>query len=205
MAIVLEANYAKKLGLPGYSSHQYSVSIRAELTDLSQVQAESRRLYRLLQDAVDQEIQEVGFIPEPATYGTGARRPKGRPSAVSRGEPISSEERHSHFLQRGFAWKCSERQKSFIKQLVHDIQLDKSQVEQLSLNLFGAGVRQLNRLQASGLIDAMIRRYGRSPSATASAPNNQAKINGSAQHALPQVADRFRTGAMQEGGSALPL
>jgi hypothetical protein len=34
MALVLEANYAKKLGLPGYSSHQYSVSIRTELTDL---------------------------------------------------------------------------------------------------------------------------------------------------------------------------
>ena len=40
MAIVLEANYAKKLGLPNFSSHQYSVTIRTELTDLSQVEAE---------------------------------------------------------------------------------------------------------------------------------------------------------------------
>ena len=31
MAIVLEANYAKKLGLPNFSSHQYSVTIRTEL------------------------------------------------------------------------------------------------------------------------------------------------------------------------------
>ena len=30
MAIVLEANYAKKLGLPNYSSHQYCVTIRTE-------------------------------------------------------------------------------------------------------------------------------------------------------------------------------
>ena len=36
MAITLEANYAKKRGLPNYSSHQYCVTIRTELTDLSQ-------------------------------------------------------------------------------------------------------------------------------------------------------------------------
>src|SRR3982750_1268656 len=69
MAIVLEANYAKKLGLPNYSSHQYSVTIRTELTDLSQVEAESTRLYRTLQDAVDREIQHVGFMPDATTYG----------------------------------------------------------------------------------------------------------------------------------------
>src|SRR4051812_18020561 len=69
MAIVLEANYAKKLGLPNYSSHQYSVTIRTELTDLSQVEAESARLYRTLQDAVDREIQTVGFMPDATTYG----------------------------------------------------------------------------------------------------------------------------------------
>ena len=67
MAIVLEANYAKKLGLPGFSSHQYSVSIRAELTDLSLIEQESARLYSLLQEAVDQSIQQVGFMPDPAT------------------------------------------------------------------------------------------------------------------------------------------
>src|SRR6187402_1899830 len=61
MAITLEANYAKKLGLPNYSSHQYSVTIRTELTDLSQIQAESARLYGMMQDAVDREIQHVGF------------------------------------------------------------------------------------------------------------------------------------------------
>ena len=69
MAITLEANYAKKLGLPNYSSHQYCVTIRTELTDLSQVAEESARLYRLLQDAVDHEIQEVGFMPDASRYG----------------------------------------------------------------------------------------------------------------------------------------
>jgi hypothetical protein len=44
MAITLEANYSKKLGLPGYSSHQYMITLRTELADLTQVEAESTRL-----------------------------------------------------------------------------------------------------------------------------------------------------------------
>ncbi len=37
MAITLEVNYSKKPGLPGYSSHQYSVTIRTKLGALKQV------------------------------------------------------------------------------------------------------------------------------------------------------------------------
>jgi hypothetical protein len=47
--IVIEANYSKKLGLPGYSSHQYSVTLRAEIADLSQVSAKSQELHQLSQ------------------------------------------------------------------------------------------------------------------------------------------------------------
>ena len=54
MAIILEAAYSKKLGLPNYSSHSYVVSIRTELSDLTQVEEESARLYSLLQQSVDQ-------------------------------------------------------------------------------------------------------------------------------------------------------
>lgn len=68
MAIKLTGNYAKRLGLPGYSSHQFSVSIETELTDLSQVEDEVARTYRLLQEAVDREIQETGFVPD-VEYG----------------------------------------------------------------------------------------------------------------------------------------
>ena len=31
--ITLEANYSKKLGLPNYSSHQFSVSLKTELAE----------------------------------------------------------------------------------------------------------------------------------------------------------------------------
>jgi hypothetical protein len=63
MAIHLEANYSKKLGLPGYSSHQYSVTIKTEVTDPNQVPAESSRLYDMLQSCVDREIHR-GFDRE---------------------------------------------------------------------------------------------------------------------------------------------
>ena len=53
MAIILEAAYSKKLGLPNYSSHSYVVSSRTEPSDLTQVEAESARLYALLQQSVD--------------------------------------------------------------------------------------------------------------------------------------------------------
>lgn len=48
MAIILEAAYSKKLGLPNYSSHSYVVSIRAELQDINQVPAERANLYHIL-------------------------------------------------------------------------------------------------------------------------------------------------------------
>ncbi len=48
MAVVLESNYSKKLGLPGYSSHSYSLTIRTELNDLSQLDRESAKLYAIL-------------------------------------------------------------------------------------------------------------------------------------------------------------
>jgi hypothetical protein len=37
--LTLEANYSKKIGLPGYSSHQLMVTLRTEITDLNAVQA----------------------------------------------------------------------------------------------------------------------------------------------------------------------
>ncbi len=59
MAIALEANYSKKLCLPGYSSHQYSVTIRLEVDDIEEVESESARLYALLQGCVDRDIQQT--------------------------------------------------------------------------------------------------------------------------------------------------
>lgn len=154
MAIVLEANYAKKLGLPNYSSHQYTVSIRTELTDLSQVEAESARLYRVLQDAVDREIQEVGFMPDATTYGMN-----------NNGGGNGHVQRHAGNGEGNDngGWRCSDKQRDFIERIVREHHLEKRNVEELAIELFGVGVKQLDRLQASGLIDELLERHGNKP------------------------------------------
>ncbi len=86
MAVVIEANYSKKLGLPAYSSHAYSVTIRSEVADLSQVERESAKLYAILQGSVDREIQEVGFIPEPQGHGSPSPRSNNDHASQSNGD-----------------------------------------------------------------------------------------------------------------------
>ena len=53
MAILLEIHYDKRLGLPGYSSHDFGVSLKTEVTDLDQIRQESERAYEILQKSVD--------------------------------------------------------------------------------------------------------------------------------------------------------
>ena len=64
MAIKLIANYSKRLGLPGYSSHQFEVSIETEISNTSELLLETERLYGSLQAAVDAQIQQVGLVPD---------------------------------------------------------------------------------------------------------------------------------------------
>lgn len=151
MAIVLEANYSKKLGLPGYSSHQYGVTIRAELTDINQVPEETARLYQLLQDSVDREIQHPGWLPdEPAsTNGNGRSNGNGH----SRGNG-------SNGNGNGVHWNCSIKQRDLILKIVDEHHLDKDEVEALANERFDKSVTSLNRMEASGLIDELLETYG---------------------------------------------
>jgi hypothetical protein len=149
MAIQLQGNYSKKIGLPGYSSHQFSLTIVAELTDISQVQAETSRIYKLLQESVDRELQNPGFLPEtPNTSkihenGNGHER-----NSLPHNRRINSNPYNEQ-------WKCSIKQKELILKIVQEQNLDKNHVEEISKQLFGLGVKDLNKLQASGLIDEL--------------------------------------------------
>ena len=143
MAIVLEANYTKKLGLPGYSSHQYSVMLRTEVVDLSQVESESNRLHALLQASVDREIQKTGFLPEHNGNGNRQHRPGLPDNGMDTG-----------------AWACSPKQQNLILKIVEEHQLDKEQVEALAQDRFGKSVRALDKLEASGLIDELLTQTG---------------------------------------------
>jgi hypothetical protein len=200
MALILEANYAKKLGLPGYSSHQYSVSIRMELNDLSQVESESARLYSLLQDSVDQSIQNVGFLPDAQTYGIPAQAaPLNGADGHSTNGRHHNGNGHANRSANGGGWRCSQKQSDLIQKIVRENGFEKSEVEQIALEMFGAGVRQLDRLQASGLIDELFersgtpRRNGRTPANGNGAhrsnlPANTRGVQGVTQPALGGVS-----------------
>jgi len=140
MAILLEANYSKKLGLPGYSSHQYSLTVRTELNDITQVAAESVRLHTALQDSVDREIQKTGFLPAAN-------------AAKNSGNGAARTDEHDH-------WQCSDKQRDLILKIVNDRRLDRSAVEQLAQDRFGKAVRALNKLEASALIDELLEQAG---------------------------------------------
>ena len=150
MALQLEANYSKKVGLPGYSSHQFSLSLKAEITDPAQAPAEVARLYRLLQDGVDTSIKEVGWLPEgKPTNGNGNGHSQPR---NGNGQPTNGNHEQ---------WNCTAKQQELIIKIVGENRLDKNDVEKLAMDRFGKGVRQLNKLEASGFIEELVERYPR--------------------------------------------
>ena len=110
--ITLECNYSKKLGLPRYSSHQFAITLRTEMADVNQVQAESARLYKLLQEGVDTSIKEIGYLPTNGN-GNGQRGSNGnggnghnqhQPRMASGTAPVNSGTSSSRSL-RSTNWK----------------------------------------------------------------------------------------------------
>src|SRR3954465_5116746 len=82
MAVKLISTYAKKLGLPGYSSHQFSISVETELTNVEDIAGTSERLYKQLQDAVDEQMQNYGYVP-PDGYGMAPETDRGSRNSAS--------------------------------------------------------------------------------------------------------------------------
>ncbi|MEI8291167.1 MAG: hypothetical protein WCH99_17000 [Verrucomicrobiota bacterium] len=163
--LIIEANYSKKLGLPGYSSHQYSVTLRAEIADLAQVSAKSQELHQLMQSCVDREIQQTGFLPGevvPVLHvnGNGHTNGNGHHRSIKPAEE---------------PWQCSTKQRDLILKITDEQKLDKNQVEQLAQDRFGKGVRALNKLEASGLIEELLEQTGQSK------PRNQRFQKGGAR------------------------
>jgi hypothetical protein len=172
MAIKLIANYAKRLGLPGYSSHQFSVSCETELTDLAQVPDEAARLYGLLQDSVDREIQQTGFIPgddygdkSASTVQSNANN-NGNGNTTRRPSP------------RGNAPTVSASSSS---ELATELNLDDASLDKRSQRLFRRPAHQLNKLCASGLISDLLAEAGtRRQREGRNGPNGGGHNNGNA-------------------------
>jgi hypothetical protein len=161
MAVILSMTYQKKLGLPNFSSHSCSVSLTVEIPDASAASQESQKLYQLLQSAVDEQIQEVGFMPDATRYGMNPSAANGNggghatPSNAPENKPNGRNGTNGNDR-----WRCSDKQREFIERIVREKGLDKNEVERLAVEMFGAGVKQLDRLQASGLIDELLERHG---------------------------------------------
>ena len=159
MSLILEANYSKKIGLPGYSSHQFMVTLRTEISDLSTVSAESDRLYGLLQTAVDTSIQKIGYLPEPAAKNGSGSNGNGNGAAVGHrnGNPVVPSNGNGNGQDR---WACSDKQRGLILRITDEHKLEKDRVEQLAQERFGKNVKALNKLEASGLIDELLAQTG---------------------------------------------
>lgn len=177
MAIKLIANYSKRLGLPGYSSHQFEVSIETEISNTSELPFETERLYGSLQAAVDAQIQQIGFVPD-EHYGTQAAQTSvpgafssqtTSTSSVRQTPPASVPESSVETIP---AWKCSEKQRSLILELATKAGLDDSALNELATRRFNKVVVMLNRMEASGLIDELMNRSGSSSKRSTSGRNN---------------------------------
>ena len=58
-------------------------------------------------------------------------------------------------------WNCTEGQKGFVLRIINESKLDKNEVEGMAQQLFGIGVKELDKLQASQLIEELLEKTGR--------------------------------------------
>ena len=167
MAVILQMTYQKKLGLPNYSSHSCAVSLTVEIPDVSVAAQESSKLYALLQTAVDNEIQQVGFMPDSTTYGMNNRQLNGNGHAGNgNGNGHSGNGNGNHRTAASASnnddrWNCTDGQRGFILRIIAESKLNKQDVEEQSLQLFGVGVEALDKMQASQLIEELLEKTGK--------------------------------------------
>ncbi len=161
MAVIIESAYGKTIGLPGYSSHKFCLSLKTEVADLSQVAAEAERVYRILQSAVDTQMVQPGWVPN----GHGDNHIKTSVSATPSHAPASNERGTStgngaNMGSPPLPWCCSPKQRLLIEELAQRNHVEISQFAALAQTRFGKELAQLNRLEASGLIDELLDTYG---------------------------------------------
>ena len=144
MAILLEFNYGKKLGLPGYSSHNFGVSMKAEVNDPEAIPEEAAKAYSILQESVDSQIVNPGFVPS----GNGKAM-----QAQANGNETGPN-----------SWNCSIRQKALILSIVERNGLELDAVDDLAEELHGKPMADLQRLEVSGVITEVLNRWGRKKS-----------------------------------------
>ena len=140
MAILLQFDYGKKLGLPGYSSHNFGVSMKAEVNDPEEIPQEAERAYGILQEAVDKQMENPGFVPSP-NGKTEIKEPEVDPDR----------------------WNCTERQKGLLLTILDRNGLEPIVVEDLSREIHGRSMADLGKMQVSAVIGEVLDRWGKHP------------------------------------------
>jgi len=59
------------------------------------------------------------------------------------------------------AWKCSQKQRELIEKIGKENNINQNALDRLADEMFDAKIQALNKLQASGLIDELLDRYGK--------------------------------------------
>ena len=102
-------------------------------------------------------------MPDASRYGmnNGGRHPgngngHGHPSNEANG----SNSRRA-LTPAADGWNCTEGQKGFVLRIINESKLDKQEVEAMAQQLFGVGVKELDKLQASQLIEELLEKTGR--------------------------------------------
>jgi len=192
--IKLNYSYRKTCGLPGYSSVSASAEVEVELVDLNGLERTCSDLYSKLQEVVDRELADrPGFVPDHGYGMDGKSTGPGNGSPTANGQNGSNghtqgysangngSNGHSNGNGSGNAWTCSDKQRELILKLVTEHNLDRNAVDDTSRQMFGVSVRELNKLQASGLIARLLEENGggsRNGSRSRSTPPRRAYQNG---------------------------
>ena len=151
MAILLEIHYDKRLGLPGYSSHDFGVSLKTEVTDLDQIRQESERAYQILQKSVDSQIIHRGYVPNQVNNSGVTNQEEKDNASVGIDKNDNNTEK----------WNCTVRQKDLILNVLERNNLDPQTANELGVELHGKEMDRLTKLQVSGVITELLNRFGR--------------------------------------------
>ena len=121
-------------------------------------------LYQLLQTAVDGEIQHVGWMPNSETYGMNNRpSSNGHPSNGSNGNGNGNHRAAASAPNNGDRWNMTDGQRGLVLRVINENNLDKNEVEGMAQQLFGVGVKELDKMQASQLIEELLEKVGKKP------------------------------------------
>jgi hypothetical protein len=139
MAIQIVASVGKKVGQPNYGSKSFNLSCTKEVTDLGNLEAESVKLYQLLEQIVEAQIEKDE-----------------RDETTEQVAPVNRIKTNGIKTNgNGEGWNCSEKQRELIVKLIKDHNLEEV-AEEMSKAMFGCSPEALNKLQASGLIQRIL-------------------------------------------------